>query len=73
MTNRYPVVGDRIVAWVRPLNARYSKAERGVLTAVGLHDWCDILLDSGELIEGEYHIKELTLEAAFDAAEVPHR
>jgi hypothetical protein len=28
------------------------------------HDWCDVLLDTGELLTRAYHIRELDVEVA---------
>lgn len=67
MTSRYPVAGDRVVVWVRPPSERYSRAMRGVLSRVDPHDWCDVLLDGGDLLIGEYHIKEVVPEGVYDS------
>lgn len=65
--SRYPLVGDRVVVWVRSPSTAPRGPHRGVLSRVDLHDWCDVLLDGGELLIGEYHIKELVPESVHDA------
>jgi len=42
--------------------AATAGTRRGLLLRVDPHDWCDVLLDTGELLTRSYHIREIAVE-----------
>lgn len=68
MTRGRPQPGDRVVIGY-PAPWTTDPTDRGILLRVDTHDWCDVLLDSGELVERGYHIREVVRESEHSAAE----
>lgn len=60
MTRRWPTPGDRVLVPVRLRSTAGTR--RGILLRVDPHDWCDVLLDTGELLTRSYHIREIDVE-----------